>query len=232
VLTRHEPLVIFDCDGVLVDSEALVVKIESELLREVGVELTPLEVAAFFVGLSEIDMNRLISERWGVELPPEYLDRKTAAIRDVFDSSLRPVTGMSALLAGLTQARCVASSATPERIRHSLALTGLLKHFEHLFSAAEVEHGKPAPDLFLRAASMLGARPSRCVVVEDSPSGVAAGVAAGMCVIGFTAGGHCPPTHADALRECGAAYVARDATELAACLDQYLPRGRSWTGEP
>ncbi|MBW8825758.1 MAG: HAD family hydrolase [Acidobacteria bacterium] len=218
-----EPLVIFDCDGVLVDSEILVVMIESELLKEVGIHLTPMEVAALFVGLSETDMNRVLAERWGVQLSAEFQERKTARIREAFDISLQPVTGMAELLSGSTRARCVASSARPERIRQSLALTGLDGYFEHLFSAVEVERGKPAPDLFLHAAASLGARTDRCVVVEDSPSGVAAGVAAGMCVIGFTGGSHCPPAQADVLSERGAIHIVRDTTELAGCIDALLP---------
>jgi HAD superfamily hydrolase (TIGR01509 family) len=224
MVVTDEPLVVFDCDGVLVDSEILVVVIESELLREVGIEMTPLEVAATFVGLSEDDMDDLIAKRWGVTLTAELKARKTARIQEAFVTSLRPVAGMPELLAGLTHARCVASSATPERIRQALTLTGLVDHFDHHFSATQVARGKPAPDLFLHAAASLGAQPERCVVIEDSPAGVTAGVAAGMAVIGFTAGGHCPPSHAEVLRTCGATDIAANAADLAACLEQVIAR--------
>ncbi len=219
-LVDDAPLVIFDCDGVLVDSETLVAGIESQLLREVGIELTPMEVATHFVGLSEPDMHRMIKDEWGVNLSEEFQLRKTAAIHHAFETSLEPVAGMPELLARSPHARCVASSATPERIRQSLTRVGLVHRFDRCFSAREVEHGKPAPDLFLHAAASLGVDPDRCLVVEDSPAGVAAGVAAGMYVIGFTAGSHCLPDHGDALRERGAAHVAGNAVELADHLDQ------------
>lgn len=216
------PLVIFDCDGVLVESELLVVEIEAELLRTVGIELSPLEVAEHFVGLSEVAMNELIRERWGVELTESFLEDKAARIRDAFDTDLRPVEGIGALLTDLGHRRCVASSALPTRIEQSLTLCGLRQHFDDLFSSSMVERGKPAPDLFLHAAATMGVPPERCVVVEDSPFGVEAGRAAGMTVIGFLAGGHGPPSFAGRLAGAGADRIAHTTQELGAVLAQVL----------
>jgi beta-phosphoglucomutase-like phosphatase (HAD superfamily) len=107
----------------------------------------------------------------------------------------------------LRLAYCVASSGTPEKIRHSLALTGLIDRFDdHLFSASQVQHGKPAPDLFLLAARTMGVAPQDCLVIEDSPAGVAGAKAAGMRVLGFTGGGHCGPGYADKLNDADAVF--------------------------
>jgi HAD superfamily hydrolase (TIGR01509 family) len=138
-----------------------------------------------------------------------------AAFRERFDSDLHPVFGMPALLDELSLRRCVASSAAPERIRHSLDLTNLSRHFPAVFSATQVRHGKPAPDLFLLAATSFDTAPDRCVVVEDST----AGVAAGMYVIGFTAAGHCRPDHGLGLESAGAAVIANTVGELSELLN-------------
>ena len=125
------------------------------------------------------------------------------------------MSGIEAVLQALEGPRCVASSSAPDRIAHSLTRTGLIDAFDgHLYSATMVEHGKPAPDLFLYAAGMLETPARACIVVEDSPHGVAAGRAAGMHVIGFTAGGHCLPDHAERLIEAGADEVVATSTEL------------------
>ena len=206
---------IFDCDGVLVDSELLVAGIEAELLGQFGVPITADEVAAAFVGLSDDDMHRRIEERWRIALPPGFATEKAWRIDRSIVVELNPVRGIGTVLASLSGARCVASSSRPERIHASLARTGLAHFFgTHVFSASMVAHGKPAPDLFLYAAEEMRARPAHCVVIEDSPLGVAAGVAAGMTVVGFTAASHCAPDLPDRLLGCGARGVAATAEEL------------------
>jgi len=216
---------IFDCDGVLVDSEVLVAGIEAELLGEFGVPMTARDVAEAFVGLSDADMHRLIEERWGIELPPEFALEKVRRIDRSILVELNPVPGIGALLESLRGARCVASSSRPERIHASLSRTGLARYFEpHVFSASMVARGKPAPDLFLYAADVMGARPGHCVVVEDSPHGVAAGVSAGMTVIGFTAASHCPPDLPDRLIDAGAETVVTNSEELAEALASWIDR--------
>ena len=142
----------------------------------------------------------------------DFADTLRVRVAAAFDAELAPIAGVEAALAALPYRRCVASSSAPERLRHSLSLTGLLHWFEpHVFSATQVARGKPAPDLFLFAAASMQAAPATCVVIEDSVPGVQAAVAAGMRVIGFTGGGHCRPGHAERLRAAGAARSLIDA---------------------
>jgi HAD superfamily hydrolase (TIGR01509 family) len=183
-------LVIFDCDGVLVDSERLAVRIEAEVISSLGWPLTESEIVDRFVGRSDADMQAEIERHigravdWEVDFAPRY--------RDVFERELTPVDGVIDALEvidALDVATCVASSGTHERLQFTLGLTGLHDRFAgRIFSASEVAHGKPAPDLFLLAAARMGAEPARCAVVEDSVAGVAAGTAAGMQVFAFAGG--------------------------------------------
>ena len=215
---------IFDCDGVLVDSEILVCRIESELLCDVGVGLSPEEIAATFVGLSDAEMHRRIEQEWEIRLPPDFSARKTARVEKVLEGALRPVAGVPALLRTLDTRRCVASSSALPRIRRSLTATGLSAFFEpHLFSASMVTDGKPAPDLFEYAAASMDADAVECVVVEDSVYGITAARAAGMYVIGFTGGAHCGPVLAADLRRAGAHEITRDAAELGLALTRSTP---------
>lgn len=202
-------LIIFDCDGVLVDSEAIAVEIESRLLTEAGFPMTVDDIAETCVGLSYPDMVLMLQERFGRPVPEALNKRMQQATLDEFPRRLQPVSGITELLAASTKERCVASSSDPDRIVMSLDITGLRQSFvnEHLFSATMVDNGKPAPDLFLHAAGQLGHDPSRCVVVEDSPHGVEAAVAAGMDVIGFVGGGHARPSLAGRLKAAGATTV-------------------------
>ncbi len=206
---------IFDCDGVLVDSEVLATRIESQLLRDVGVELTPESIAAAFVGISDAEMHDRIEADWGVTLPEDFTVTRAGLLDEVFRTELRAVAGIAGVLEALDEPRCVASSSSPDRIRTSLAVTGLDSFFgPHVFSASSVERGKPVPDLFLYAADAMQTDPARCVVIEDSTPGVAAGRAAGMQVVGFTGASHCVPMLSDQLREAGAHTIAPDADAL------------------
>jgi HAD superfamily hydrolase (TIGR01509 family) len=209
-------LIIFDCDGVLVDSEILTVQIESRHLADVGIALTPAEVAARYVGLSTTSMVGKIRDEFGVELTPDFWAELRTEVLAELGASLSPVPGIGSVLEASELPRCIASSSDPERIALSLRTAGLSAAFaaDRIFSATMVERGKPAPDLFLHAASRCGATPQRCVVVEDSPSGVQAGVAAGMTVVGLTAGGHCPPDHAARLSDAGAHSVVGACSDL------------------
>lgn len=212
-------LVVFDCDGVLVDSEVLVTQIESEMLAELGAVISAAEIARNFTGLSDAVMNEVLRRDWNVELPATFDADRATRVADAFEDRLVAIPGIATVLAGLTTPCCVASSSAPDRIRQSLTVTGLIDAFDgRLYSSTMVARGKPAPDLFEYAAAALGAVPDRCVVVEDSPHGVEAGRAAGMHVVGFTAGGHCPPDHADRLRAAGAHEVAATSLELARLL--------------
>lgn len=215
-MTASSPaLHIFDCDGVLVDSEVLVTRIESQLLHDIGVELAPESIAEAFVGLTEAQTRHRIESEWRVAFPEDFAATKRAMIEEVFRAELRAVPGIERVLEAVPGPRCVASSSAPDRIRTSLAVTGLERFFgDHVFSATNVARGKPAPDLFLHAAAVMHAEPSRCVVIEDSPPGVAAGRAAGMQVIGFTGASHSGPALVEKLRTAGAHRVVPDADAL------------------
>ncbi|MBV9832258.1 MAG: HAD family hydrolase [Marmoricola sp.] len=185
-------LVIFDCDGVLVDTEVLQVAVEARVLTEIGWQIEPDEVVRRWMGRTAAAQTADIRERLGEEGVRRYDELARGQIHEAFERDLVEVEGVSSLLDALDAAglpACVASSGSHERIRRTLGLTGLLPRFEgRIYSALDVEHGKPAPDLFLHAAARLGVPPSRCVVVEDSAYGVQAGVAAGMRVLGYGSG--------------------------------------------
>ncbi|MGH9300023.1 MAG: HAD family hydrolase, partial [Acidimicrobiales bacterium] len=170
-------LVIFDCDGVLVDSEHLAVEVEVGILGDLGWDLAPEEIVDRFLGLSDADYQSQIEDHLGRLLPPGWLADMTPRYREAFDRELAPVKGVEEAIEALEAAglsTCVASSGDHEKIRHNLDLTGLYERFAgRIYSATEVELGKPAPDLFLRAASQMGVPAKRCAVVEDSPAGLA-----------------------------------------------------------
>jgi len=193
VRVTHAPrLVIFDCDGVLVDSERLQVDLEVRYLAELGWPLTFDEVVARFMGRTEAAMVADIEEHLGSPVPQEWFDRWREEVQTSLDEQLLPVDGVRASIETLQAASyltCVGSSGTPQRITSSLTTTGLLDLFaDRIYSGTEVPRGKPAPDLFLAAAADVDIPPEHCVVVEDSPYGVEAARAAGMSVVGYAGG--------------------------------------------
>jgi HAD superfamily hydrolase (TIGR01509 family) len=186
-------LVIFDCDGVLVDSEPIAVRIDVEMLAELGISMSEAEVIERYVGRSPEVILAEAEARLGGRVPDGWFDRGEARIREAYATELHPVDGIVEALEAIDLPVCVASSSGHENLRFKLELTGLYDRFAgHIFSATEVANGKPAPDLFLHAAARMGADPSDCVVVEDSRYGVQAARAAGMDVLGY-AGGLTPP---------------------------------------
>jgi HAD superfamily hydrolase (TIGR01509 family) len=188
-------LVIFDCDGVLVDSEHLSIRLDVILLERLGWPMSKAEVVERFVGRTEAAMKAEIEAHLGRDISAEWAVFSEEYLR-LFAAELEPVDGIVEALDAVAAAglpMCVASSGDHAKIRRNLAKTGLLDRFEgRIFSADDVLYGKPAPDLFLRAAEVMGASPARCAVVEDSRHGVAAGRAAGMRVFGY-GGGVTPP---------------------------------------
>lgn len=181
-------LVIFDCDGVLVDSERISTRIDVEVLAELGWPITQDEVIERFVGKTDAAMRDEVEEYLGRPLKDEW-ERFAHRYADAFAAELRPVDGIVDALDRIDVATCVASSGTPESIETKLRLTGLWERFEgRISSAADVDHGKPAPDLFLLAAAEMGVEPAACAVVEDSPFGVQAARAAGMRSFGYAGG--------------------------------------------
>jgi HAD superfamily hydrolase (TIGR01509 family) len=207
-------LLIFDCDGVLVDSETLSCRIDAETLTECGVPYTAEEVSREFTGVSIKDqITRIESER-GIRLPDDFTERLNRTLFQRFETDLKPIEGVRDAILSLPFPRCVASSSIPERIALSLRITGLADLFDNIFSSAQVARGKPAPDLFLHAASRMNALPGECLVIEDSMAGVQAARAAGMRVIGFVGGSHCGPEHGEKLRRAGAPVIIERMSDL------------------
>ena len=207
-------LLIFDCDGVLVDSEVVALEELSLIMSEHG---RPMDVAACrdaFLGKHTDDVARGIEAIVGHALPGQPGElRRRMLVR--LERELAAVPGTAEVLARLEGPRCVASSSDPERIRMTLRWAGLDGFFgDQIFSGVEVAHGKPAPDLFLHAARSMGFAPGQCVVIEDSVAGVAAGVAADMRVIGFTGGAHTDPGHAARLVAAGAGSIIENMHAL------------------
>ena len=188
-MTSALELVIYDCDGVLVDSERISVRLDAELLAELGWPLGEDEIVARFVGRSHEYMVSEIEAHLGRSLPLGWDAENGPRYRQAFAAELAPVAGVVDALAAVAVPGCVASSSGHERLRFTLGLTGLYERFAgRIFSAADVARGKPAPDLFLYAAQQCGVEPGRCVVVEDSRWGVQAARAAGMRAIGYAGG--------------------------------------------
>jgi HAD superfamily hydrolase (TIGR01509 family) len=181
-------LVIFDCDGVLVDSDRIALRILAERITALGLPTTYDDCVRDFLGLGMPGTLRILEERLGGRLPAGWVEELDAAVREAFRRQLRPVAGVVEALDQIDLPICIASSGSQEKMRLTLGLTGFRERFEgRTFSAEEVAHGKPAPDLFLHAAARMGVAPERCLVVEDSPFGVAGTVAAGMRALGYAA---------------------------------------------
>ncbi len=195
-------LVIFDCDGVLVDSEPLANRIFAEQLARAGLNLPVDEVMRRFVGRTKAGCIAHAEELLGRRLPADFGDAWDKALYGALAKELRTVRGVEEMLDRLEVPYCVATNSSRERLRIALEATGLLARFEgRMFSAAEVPNPKPAPDLFLHAASVMGVEPGRCAVIEDTPTGVRAAVAAGMTALGYCGAPH---TDAAALQSAGA----------------------------
>jgi HAD superfamily hydrolase (TIGR01509 family) len=223
IASRFE-LVIFDCDGVLVDSEPITNGAHAELLTTCGYPIAEHDLVERFCGMSDAEMLAIIEREWGRALPLSYTERVGVMIEYGFCQSLAAIEGVTEALDALRLPICVASSSAAEQIRRKLELAGLLDRFgqNKLFSAALVARGKPAPDLFLYAAQRLGAPPDRCLVIEDSPAGIEAACAAGMIAIGFCGGSHCGPEHGSRLQARVAALVIADMHKLVGAMSNLL----------
>ncbi|RVC72404.1 HAD family hydrolase [Mesorhizobium sp. M2A.F.Ca.ET.046.02.1.1] len=213
-------LVIFDCDGVLVDSEIIVSTAEAAEITRVGRSITVGEAVEQFAGVPANDMYRLIEAELGTPLPPDFSKRIDARVRELYLSELTAIAGARETIRALRIPCCVASSSAPHRLGLALAKTELFELFyPHIFSTVLVQNGKPAPDIFLYAAEKMGVSASDCVVVEDSIAGVTAGKAAGMTVLGFLGGSHCSPAHNVRLKEAGAKYIFNRFEDLLAIVE-------------
>ncbi|MDD3030434.1 MAG: HAD family hydrolase [Alphaproteobacteria bacterium] len=212
-------LLIFDCDGVLLDSEALSIRSLVESLASWDVALSFEEALDRYCGRAEVFADSDLKRRYGDKLPDDFMAQNHARLRRFFEEGLKPIPGVLPFVRAWPAAKCVASGSAPDRLKHSLGLTGLWDLFApNIFSAEQVERGKPAPDLFLFAASSLGVAPKDALVIEDSIPGIEAAQAAGMRSFGFVGASHCRPGQADALMHAGASRVFSSMEDLAKAL--------------
>jgi HAD superfamily hydrolase (TIGR01509 family) len=197
-------LVIFDCDGVLVDSEPISNRVLAECLTEIGLPTTPEESMHIYMGRWWPDILAIAAERLGGPVPDEFTDTYRRRQLEALGAGVEPVRGIVAALDRVAAPTCVASNGSEHKMEVTLERAGLLERFRgRVFSAYDVERGKPAPDLFLHAAESLNADPARCAVVEDTVLGVEAGAAAGMEVLAFAGHTYPAPFGADDLRAAG-----------------------------
>jgi HAD superfamily hydrolase (TIGR01509 family) len=207
-------LVIFDCDGVVVDSERISHDVFGAFMRSLGASLSEEEMHERFLGRRLAECLAVVEELTGRPVPPGALERYLAERDRVLREQVEPVAGIRDVLEGLTIPYCIASSGGHDKMRITLGTTKLLPLFEgRIFSANDVPRGKPAPDIFLLAAERMGVAPARCVVIEDSVNGVLAGCAAGMTVLGFAG-----LTATEKLSEAGASRTFSHMRELPALL--------------
>lgn len=208
-------LIIFDCDGVLVDSEVISCRAHADVLTRHGYPITSDQVFERFLGRSTRQANLEIETELGRKLPEAYHGDLQDELFRYFEADLEAIRGIHDVLDMVTQRVCVASSGSHQRMRVSLGSTGLYERLApSIFSASQVKNGKPAPDLFLFAAKQMGVPPGRCVVVEDSLAGIAGARAAGMTVFGFYGGSHCREGYAETLRQAGADLHFADMHQL------------------
>jgi len=208
-------LVIFDCDGVLVDSEVISCRAHAETLTRHGYAITADQVLLRFLGVSDREARQTIESEMGRSLPDDFDAQIKQAALQRYASELAAIPYVGEAIDAIGVAKCVASSGTHEKIRHGLTCAGLYDRLApDIFSATQVERGKPAPDLFLFAAERMQAAPARCVVIEDSIPGIKGARAAGMTVLGFHGGSHCRPGYGETLKNAGVFATFDDMRQL------------------
>jgi HAD superfamily hydrolase (TIGR01509 family) len=208
-------MIIFDCNGVLVDGEVIAASVAAEEFTRAGVPMSPRLVGHFFTGRRAADMIAAVETAAERKLPADFGATLTAATLRRFRAELRTTPHADYALSWLRGPKCIASSAPRDRIHAILEMTELLRFFQpNVFSSSDVPQGKPAPDLFLHAAAKMNVQPKDCIVIEDSPVGVQAAVAAGMRAIGFVGGSHAGPQLAGSLQTAGAKAVIADLRVL------------------
>jgi HAD superfamily hydrolase (TIGR01509 family) len=223
-------LIIFDCDGVLIDSEILSAQVDCEILLEHGYEITPADLAHKFAGLTTERIFELVGEEIGRPFSHELIHRAQLETDQRLQEQVLPIPGVQDMLDALDDPRCICSNSRPERLEVSLIKAGLWDRFRpYVFSAQAVGQGrgKPAPDVFLHAAKIFETSPDDCIVIEDSVAGTTGGVAAGMRVIGFTGASHSWPGHAEALMDAGATTAVRRLADVPATIEAL----RGWRQE-
>ncbi|TPE48443.1 HAD family phosphatase [Maribrevibacterium harenarium] len=209
----HYEAILFDCDGVIVDTETISSQILTEMLAKCGLHLDAKTLHDQFAGYTTEQNLKTASQMLGKPLPDTFLEDYKAAFKQTISQSLQPIPGITAILDKLTCPIAMATNAIRSETEYKLQLIGLTEHFKTRFCVDDVAHGKPAPDLYLAAAAALGKHPSQCLVIEDSLAGIQAGKAAGATVLGFSAN-----MDADAQINAGASTTFASMTELAQLL--------------
>jgi HAD superfamily hydrolase (TIGR01509 family) len=226
------PLIIFDCDGVLIDSEIIAARVQSRILRQSGISITPEDVARRFSGIPDKDMWASLQIEHEVNLPSELPEQYGEALGLAFQHELRSLPGVNQALEALKERglrSCVASSSTPAKLMNALQQVGLWDYFApNIFSTTQVAKGKPSPDIFLFAAEQMAVDPKLCLVIEDSVAGVQAARSAGMSVFGYVGASHDEPDQSQRLIEAGATDIFSDMARL----PMYLARAFNGDVQP
>lgn len=215
-------LILFDCDGVLINSEMIAARVESAAYKREGFEMEPLGFAEHFAGKTHTAIQKTIEEELGRTLGKDFADKLAEAFFELADQDMTAVAGVEEMLDQVEGPRCICSNSDSAYLQRYLSDVGLYERFApYIYSAAEVgtKATKPDPNVFRYAAEQFGADPARCVVIEDSSAGVQAGCAAGMPVIGFVGADHSWPGHAEALMQAGALTTINRHTDLPATLE-------------
>jgi HAD superfamily hydrolase (TIGR01509 family) len=210
-------LILFDCDGVLVDSEIIAAQVESKLLQEAGFDITAEDMCIRFAGMDWMNILLTIEKEADIPISAALIDKSEKLLDQALARRVKIIDGVRFALSKLTEQRCICSNSSSQRLDMMLTKVGLKPYFDpHVYSAKDLGPGltKPKPDIYLHGAKIFGVDPSRCLVVEDSVHGVHAARAAGMRVIGFSGGSHTYPTHADRLTDAGAETVIARMAEL------------------
>ncbi|RFB76532.1 HAD family hydrolase [Methylovirgula sp. 4M-Z18] len=214
-------LTIFDCDGVLIDSEMIGVQVEAALLSEAGYSISAVELSERFSGMTWRNILCAVEKETGLSLVDALLDKTETILDTRLAREVEAIDGVASVLSQLPYKRCVCSNTRLSRLDVMLTKTRLKSYFApHIFSAKELgdDRSKPKPDIFLHGARQMGVAPAQTVVIEDSTAGVEGARAAGMRVIGFTGGGHTYPAHASRLTEAGAQKTIAHMRELPAAI--------------
>lgn len=221
-------LFIFDCDGVLVDSEIVAARVDAELLTEAGYPISAEDMIQRFAGLTAEDFMRIVEEEMGHKLPADFHDDQRLELDQRLARELKAVAGVDEMLDRIDGPRCIASNSTTARLKMMLTKTGLYDRFRpYIFSAREVgdHQPKPAPNVYLHTIKEFGVAPREALVVEDSVFGVRAAKAAGARVVGFTGGAHTWSTHADLLTDAGAETVIKRFADLPSVAEAFMAWG-------
>lgn len=221
-------LILFDCDGVLVDSEIIAAQVESKLLRDAGFDITAEDMCIRFAGMDWKNILLAIEAEADIPLSASLIDQSEKLLDRALEQRVKVIEGVKFALSKITEQRCICSNSSSKRLDLMLTKVGLKPYFApHIYSAKDLgpDRAKPKPDVYLHGAKQFGVSPSRCLVIEDSTHGVHAARAAGMRVIGFTGGSHTYPTHADRLTDAGAETVISRMVEL----PQMVEALKTWT---